>query len=48
MCHKCKAVDKKIGHYREMEGMLTDELTREALKQLIAKLEVDKKALHPA
>jgi hypothetical protein len=46
MCEKCEAIDKRIGHYREMAAHLTDALTLEGIGILIAKLEADKKALH--
>ena len=47
MCEKCEAIDKRIGHYREMGIHLTDTQTLEGIGILIAKLEADKKALHP-
>ena len=47
MCEKCEAIDKRIGHYREMGTHLTDTQTLEGIGILIAKLEADKKALHP-
>ena len=47
MCHECKVIDKKIGHYREMAKILNDEMTLDGISVLIAKLEASKRALHP-
>jgi hypothetical protein len=47
MCEKCETIDKRIGHYREMATHLTDTQTLDGIGILIAKLEADKKALHP-
>jgi hypothetical protein len=47
MCWKCDEIDKKIAHYRTLSSRVTDTLTLEGLQQLVDKLEVEKKALHP-
>jgi hypothetical protein len=47
MCDKCKSIDKKIEHYREMATHVFDQQTLDGIGRLIAKLETDKKALHP-
>jgi hypothetical protein len=47
MCEKCEAIDKRIGHYREMATRVTDTQTLDGIGILVAKLEADKKALHP-
>jgi hypothetical protein len=47
MCWKCEEIEKVILHYRTLTVRVTDRLTLEGLQQLIAKLEAEKKALHP-
>jgi hypothetical protein len=47
MCDQCKAIDKRIGRYREIAARVTDTQTLDGIGMLIAKLEADKKALHP-
>jgi len=47
MCQQCKAIDKRIEHYREMATHVIDQSMLDGIRLLIAKLESDKKALHP-
>ena len=47
MCDKCIELDGKIAHYRWLSSMITDQLTLDRIKELIAKLESQKAALHP-
>jgi hypothetical protein len=47
MCDKCTELDGKIAHYRWLASMITDQLTLDRIKELIAKLESQKAALHP-
>ena len=47
MCDQCNRLDKRIAHYREMALNVFDKQTLEGISVLIAKLEADKKALHP-
>ena len=47
MCETCKELDKKIEHYETIAFSLNDQLTVDRIKALIAKLEAQKKALHP-
>jgi hypothetical protein len=47
MCEQCKAIDKRIEHYREIATHVIDQQTLDGISLLIAKLESDKKALHP-
>jgi hypothetical protein len=47
MCWKCEEIDKVIFRYRILSARVTDRLTLEGLEQLIAKLEAEKKSLHP-
>ena len=47
MCYECRGIDQSIGHYRQLEKLTTDRQTLDSIRILIAKLEADKKALHP-
>ena len=47
MCEQCKAIDKRIEHYREMPTHVIDQPMLDGISLLIVKLESDKKALHP-
>jgi hypothetical protein len=47
MCDKCVELDGKMEHYRWIASMITDQLTRDRIKALIAQLELRKAALHP-
>jgi hypothetical protein len=46
MCDKCIELDGKIAHYRWLASMITDQLTLDRIKELIAKLEWQKAAFH--
>jgi len=48
MCDKCVELDGKIEHYRWIASKITDQLTLDRIKVLIAQLESRKAALHPA
>jgi len=43
MCEKCRKLDEKIAHYREVA---MDERTLEGIEMLIRNLEAEKAALH--
>lgn len=47
MCNTCDELDEKIGHYKKVVAAMTDQLTIERIKALIAELEAEKAALHP-
>ena len=47
MCEKCKAIDKKIGHYRKLATLVTDGQTLDGIGILIAKLEPIKRSCTP-
>ena len=47
MCDACVQLDKKIEHYEKVRFAMTDQLTIEGIKALIAELEAQKAALHP-
>ena len=47
MCWKCEEIDKVTLRYQTLSARVTDRLTLEGLRQLIGKLEAEKKALHP-
>jgi hypothetical protein len=46
MCEKCKELDQKIEHYRELSRSTTDQPTNDGLKELIRDLCEQKIALH--
>ena len=48
MCEQCKAIDKRIEHYREMATHVIDQPTLDGISLLIAKLESDKKERTPS
>ena len=47
MCDLCRELDYKIEACRSLESATNDELTREAVADLIRKYEEDKAKLHP-
>lgn len=47
MCDKCIELDKKIERYRQIQQAILDQVTVDGIKQLIAKMEAQKAALHP-
>jgi hypothetical protein len=47
MCKQCKRLDRRIANYQEMAVHIFDEHISGEIAFLIAKLEADKKALHP-
>jgi hypothetical protein len=46
MCEKCKELDQKIEHYRELSQSATDQPTIDRFKELIRDLYEQKIALH--
>jgi hypothetical protein len=46
MCETCNELDKKIEHYERIAFSLNDQLKVDRIKELISKLEAQKKALH--
>jgi hypothetical protein len=46
MCEKCKGLDQKIEHYRELSQSATDQPTIDRFKELIRDLFDQKIALH--
>jgi hypothetical protein len=47
MCNKCAELDRKIEHYERMRSLIGDQLTVDAIKELVAKLKAEKAELHP-
>jgi hypothetical protein len=47
MCENCIEIDKTIDRYRRISRSITDELTVDRAKEMIAGLETQKAALHP-
>jgi hypothetical protein len=48
MCEKCVEIDKAIDRYRNIQRSIGDQVTVDRTKELIADLEAQKVALHPA
>jgi hypothetical protein len=47
MCDKCVELDGKIEHYQRMASRITDQLTLDGIKELIARMKAQKATLHP-
>jgi hypothetical protein len=47
MCEKCAEIDILIERYRRVKCSISDQLTIEKAREVIAELEVQKAALHP-
>ena len=47
MCEKCVELDKKIEHYQQLSGWITDQKTIKQLGLFIDKLRAEKAAFHP-
>ena len=47
MCDKCVEIDGKIEHYQRMASRITDQLTLDAIVELIARMKAQKATLHP-
>ena len=47
MCEKCVEIDKTIERYRRILLSISDQLTVDRTRQLIADLQAKKTALHP-
>lgn len=46
MCGKCVELDEKIQHYRRIGSAVTDQLSLDAIKDLIETLRAQKASLH--
>jgi hypothetical protein len=46
MCDKCKPLDERIAHYRELLRAILDQQTLDGIGQLIHQLEAQKNSLH--
>ena len=46
MCEECRALEKKIEHYRQFLAQPFDPLTTERIKTAITDLEKQKDAMH--
>jgi hypothetical protein len=47
MCDRCKELDKKIEHYRQIATKIPDELLIAGVCKMIEEMEAEKEALHP-
>jgi hypothetical protein len=47
MCEKCVEISKTIERYRRIMLSISDHVTTERTKELIADLQAQKEALHP-
>jgi hypothetical protein len=48
MCEKCREIDAKVEHYRQLAERLTDRQTLDGIRRIIDELELEKAALHPS
>jgi len=46
VCDKCVEIDKKIGHYKGLAELQTDQQTLHGIGKLISELDAQKVALH--
>jgi len=46
MCEKCEAIDQKIEQYKQIAGVITDQLTLDRIKAMVADLTAKKVAMH--
>jgi hypothetical protein len=47
MCEGCRKIEEKIAHYREMASYVMDRPTLDSIDVLVARLEAEKRVLHP-
>jgi hypothetical protein len=47
MCEKCVTIDKKTEHYERLCLSISDQLTIERIKTLIAEMKAEKAGFHP-
>jgi hypothetical protein len=47
MCENCIEIDKRIERYRRILGSISDQITIDRSKELIADLQAQKASLHP-
>ncbi len=47
MCDKCKEIDIKIEHYRQLAERVPNPLLTEGVAKLIEEMEAEKADLHP-
>jgi len=47
VCDKCKPMDARISHYRQILKAILDKQTVDGIQQLINEIEAAKKSLHP-
>ena len=47
MCEKCVELDRKIEHYERLCLSITDQITIERIKALVAEMKAQKAKFHP-
>ena len=47
MCAKCEKIETAISRYRRLQQQISDQQAQQAAEDLIAKLEAEKRELHP-
>jgi len=47
MCEKCVAIDRKIEHYERLCLSVSDQLTIDRIKALVAEMKAQKAKFHP-
>ena len=48
MCERCREIDARVAHYRQLAAHVTDRQTLDGIRQIIDGLEREKAALHPS
>ena len=47
MCEKCESIDQKIEQYTQIARVITDQLTLDRIKAMVADLTAKKMGMHP-
>jgi hypothetical protein len=47
MCERCREIDERVEHYRQLAAGLTDRQSLDAIENIINELQQEKAALHP-
>ena len=47
MCAKCEEIEKTVSRYRRLQQQISDQQAQRAAADLIAKLEAQRRELHP-
>jgi len=47
MCDRCREIEEKVAHYRQLAAHMSDRQTLDGIQHIINKLEQEKATLHP-